>query len=141
PSLEAGTSPPKDVPGAQFKALLGQSGGEALGADVRQDMESRLGYDFGDVRVHHDPPARAASAMLNANAFTMGADIYFGAGKYAPGSGAGRSLLAHELTHVVQQANGLQTGVIQRSVDDLVDGLAKRVGKEALDTLRSAMKP
>ncbi len=72
-------------------------------------MESRFGYDFTDVRVHTD--TRAAEA-LNARAFTMGKDVVFGAGQYSPWTTAGKKLIAHELTHVVQQGN--QTNRVAR---------------------------
>jgi hypothetical protein len=74
--------------------------GEALPGQTRAYFEDRFGHDFGDVRVHRDAEvARAAGAR----AFTLGHDIVFGAGQYQPATRAGRRLLAHELTHVVQQ--------------------------------------
>jgi hypothetical protein len=66
-------------------------------------MGERMGTDFSDVRVHTDPQAVQMSKDLGAQAFTVGKDVYFGAGKYDTGSGEGKRLLAHELTHVVQQ--------------------------------------
>src|SRR5688572_7996847 len=69
-------------------------------------MEARLGADFRDVRVHSDQSSAASAESLEANAYTAGRDIYFGAGKYAPTSQEGQHLLAHELTHVQQQAAG-----------------------------------
>jgi hypothetical protein len=66
-------------------------------------MESRLGHDFGQVRVHIDAKSADAARAVNAVAYTIGRDIVFTAGQYAPESAAGRRLLAHELTHVVQQ--------------------------------------
>jgi hypothetical protein len=69
-------------------------------------MEPRFGADFGGVRVHTDGSAVQMSRDLQAQAFTTGQDIYFGAGKYAPESEDGKRLLAHELTHVVQQTEG-----------------------------------
>jgi hypothetical protein len=78
------------------------SAGSGLDAGDRAFMERRLGRDFGHVRVHSGAQASAAAASVNANAFTVGHDVVFGGGKYAPGTAAGRRLLAHELTHVVQ---------------------------------------
>jgi hypothetical protein len=66
-------------------------------------MESRFGHDFGTVCVHTDAKAAASARAVNAIAYTVGRDIVFGAGQYAPESPTGRRLLAHELTHVVQQ--------------------------------------
>lgn len=77
--------------------------GRALDAGLRATMESRLGGAFGDVRVHTDAQASASAAAVGARACTLGTDIVFGAGRYRPDSAAGQSLVAHELTHVLQQ--------------------------------------
>ncbi len=66
-------------------------------------MESRFGQDFSWVRIHDDTTAHRAASALDARAFTLEEHIAFGAGQYAPGTRSGRSLLAHELTHVLQQ--------------------------------------
>jgi hypothetical protein len=86
-----------------------QSSSEALAAPVQQEMSSRFSFDFGHVRVHRDSEAARASELLGARAFTMGSHIVFGDGTYAPETPEGKGLLAHELTHVVQQrgASGL----------------------------------
>jgi hypothetical protein len=89
-----------------------QGSGSPLSDDVRSFMEPRFGTDFSGVRIHSDGQAGELSQTLQAKAFTHGQDIYFGAGQYSPGTGAGKRLLAHELTHVVQQAGG--GGKIQR---------------------------
>ena len=81
--------------------------GQALDNGVRDQMEPALGADFGGVRVHTDGRADGLNRDLNARAFTTGQDIFFRQGEYSPGSSGGRELLAHELTHVVQQ-NGKQ---------------------------------
>jgi uncharacterized protein DUF4157 len=80
-----------------------RGGGAPLGAEVRRNMEASLGADLGGVRVHTGPRADGLSHALNARAFTTGSDVFFRSGAYDPGSSAGRELLAHELTHVVQQ--------------------------------------
>lgn len=80
------------------------SAGAALEPAERTFMESRFGTGLGHVRVHVGSEASAAAASVNANAFTVGDDVVFGGGKYASGSVAGRRLLAHELTHVVQHS-------------------------------------
>ncbi len=69
-------------------------------------MESRLGADLGSVRVHTGPQADASARALGARAYTVGQDIVFGNGEYRPDSHAGRHLLAHELSHTIQQGNG-----------------------------------
>lgn len=79
------------------------SPGHPLDADTRQYMEPRFGQDFSRVRVHHDSDAHQSAAALRADAFTVGEQIVFSAGQFAPRSQAGRLLLAHELAHVVQQ--------------------------------------
>ena len=82
------------------------SGGRPLEPEVRTDMESRMGHDFGDVRVHDDSAAAASASAVNAHAYTVGSNIVFQRDTYDPGSSDGRTTLAHELTHVVQQRSG-----------------------------------
>ncbi|SDP50043.1 protein of unknown function [Nakamurella panacisegetis] len=82
------------------------SGGAPLASDVRSDMEAALGHDFSDVRVHTDGAAHQSARAVNAQAYTVGHDVVFQQGRYEPSSEAGRHMLAHELTHVVQQRNG-----------------------------------
>jgi hypothetical protein len=94
---EAGESPVHDVV---------RSGGTPLDAGVRVDMESRFGQDFGDVRVHTGGAAHESAKSVNAQAYTVGSDIVFQNDRYDPSSDSGKHMLAHELTHVVQQRNG-----------------------------------
>jgi hypothetical protein len=82
------------------------SSGRPLDPDVRTDMEQRLGHDFSDVRVHDDSAAAASAQTVNAHAYTVGSNIVFQRDRYDPGSTEGRTTLAHELTHVVQQRSG-----------------------------------
>lgn len=82
------------------------SAGAPLPADLRADMEGRFGHDFGDVRVHNDAAAHASAKSVNAQAYTVGSNIVFDSGRYDPGSDAGKHMIAHELTHVVQQRSG-----------------------------------
>ncbi len=88
---------------AQVAAVLGQGGGEPLDAATRAFFEPRFGHDFGQVRVHTGARGAASAAAVNALAYTVGHHIVFAPGQFAPGTAAGRALLAHELTHVVQQ--------------------------------------
>jgi len=84
--------------------------GATLPAAIREQMESSFGADFSNVRIHNDSSAVQMSRDLNAQAFTHGSDIYFNSGKYDANSKGGKHLLAHELTHVVQQnGSSLQT--------------------------------
>jgi hypothetical protein len=80
-----------------------RSGGQPMSPAVRREFEPRFGQDFGGVRIHTSPEAAQVSREINARAFTIGRDVMFGAGQYAPETMEGQKLLAHELTHVVQQ--------------------------------------
>jgi hypothetical protein len=100
-----------------------RGGGQALDHGVRGQMENSFGADFGGVRVHTDERADTLNHTLSARAFTTGQDIFFRQGEYNPGSSGGRELLAHELTHVVQQ-NG---DGIQRKMDVSQPGDAHEV--------------
>lgn len=85
-----------------------KGGGSPLSNEVRAFMEPRFDADFSQVRIHTNSDAVQMNRELNAQAFAHGRDIYFGAGKYNPGSSDGKHLLAHELTHVVQQTGRIQ---------------------------------
>jgi hypothetical protein len=90
----------------QLRAHQGQ--GSPLPGAVRDFMEPRFGADFSGVRIHTDASAAQLNRRLSAQAFTHGQDIYLGAGKYHPSAAAGKQLLAHELTHVIQQTGGVR---------------------------------
>lgn len=80
-----------------------RSSGQSLGPETRPSMDRRFGFDFSKVRIHSDSQAAQSAAALNAQAYTLGNHIVFGANEYTPQTKAGRSLIAHELAHVVQQ--------------------------------------
>jgi len=101
----------EDVP-ASVDKVLGSSG-RPLDAPVRKDMESRFGHDFSQVRVHLGSLAEQSARDVNAHAYTVGHDIVFSDGQFKPGTREGSLVLAHELTHVVQQGGG-ESGVLQR---------------------------
>lgn len=86
------------------------SAGQPLDGATRSFMESRFGHDFSGVRVHTDARAQESARAVNALAYTVGRDVVFGSGQYAPRTKEGRRLIAHELTHTLQQssANALQ---------------------------------
>ncbi len=88
--------------------------GDRLPDESRSFMESRFGADFSDVNVHTGSQSEVLNRSLNAQAFTHGSDVYFGEGKYNPESHQGKHLLAHELTHVVQQGNAPVSPKIQK---------------------------
>ncbi|HKP14008.1 MAG TPA: DUF4157 domain-containing protein, partial [Blastocatellia bacterium] len=98
----ASASASTDAPPIVHQAIA--SSGQPLDSTTRGFMESRFGYDFSGVRVHAGAVAAQSAREVNARAYTVGHDIVFGAGRFAPGTQAGRRLLAHELTHVVQQS-------------------------------------
>ena len=81
-------------------------------------MQSSFGFDFSHVNIHTDTGAVQMSKELHAQAFTQGSDIYFNSGKYDPQTTTGKQLLAHELTHVVQQQETINKKSIQRSCHD-----------------------
>jgi len=80
------------------------SPGGLLGDGVRQDMEQRFGHDFSRVRVHSGGGAERSVHEVNARAYTLGHNLVFGPGRFAPGTAQGQRLLAHDLTHVVRQS-------------------------------------
>lgn len=114
------------------------SPGRPLDEPVRADMESRLGHDFSDVRVHDDGAAHASAASVNAHAYTVGSHMVFQRDAYDPSSSAGQQTLAHELTHVVQQRSGPVDGTATGggiAVSDPSD----RFEREAAATAERAM--
>jgi hypothetical protein len=100
-----------EAPSSVVRAL--SSLGQRLEPEVRQDMESRFGHDFSHVRVHSDHIANQSARDVNANAYTVGSNVVFGANQFAPGISRGRRLLAHELTHVIQQSSIDRIGTSQ----------------------------
>ncbi|MFN6326063.1 MAG: DUF4157 domain-containing protein, partial [Aphanizomenon sp.] len=86
--------------------------GQRLDENIRQPMEKAFGgVDFSQVKVHNDTQSDQLNQSIQARAFTTGTDVFFRGGEYNPGSRGGQELIAHELTHVVQQSGG----VVQRS--------------------------
>ncbi|MFI8420283.1 DUF4157 domain-containing protein [Streptomyces sp. NPDC085479] len=98
PAGEGARSPVHDV--------LASGGGQPLDAATRGDMEARMGADFSDVRIHTDAAADASAKGIGAHAYTVGNNVVFQREAYDPASPRGRTTLAHELTHVIQQRSG-----------------------------------
>jgi hypothetical protein len=96
----------EDEPASPVRDVIGKGGGRPLEPEVRGLMESRLAADFGDVRVHTDHAASESARAISAQAYTVGSDVVFQSGRYEPASPSGQRMLAHELTHVVQQRSG-----------------------------------
>lgn len=105
----------QEVDGQESVRQATAAGGRGLEAGTLQLMGERLGHDFNGVRVHTGGAAEASAASFGATAYTTGSDIVFGSGSYAPGTDRGDHLLAHELTHVVQQSQGPVAGTPQSS--------------------------
>jgi Domain of unknown function (DUF4157) len=126
-----------------------QSGGGApLPEPIRVPMQERLGTDLGGVRVHTDATAATLARSVQAQAFTSGQDVFFGAGNYQPQSASGRELIAHEVVHVAQQRSG-ELGFSGRISDpadpaevearSLAPGLARSVDVGVVDPLSASV--
>jgi hypothetical protein len=101
----AGTGPAIVPAGIEASIeAMSAAGGSPLSPELRALFEPRFGYDFGGVRVHTGAAAAGAAETLGARAFTVGHDVFFAAGEYQPTSAQGQRLVAHELTHTIQQA-------------------------------------
>ena len=94
--------------------VVGSGGGKHLDDNTMSFMENRFGYNFSNVKIHTNGLAAKSAESINAHAYTSGTNIVFNEGKYNPGSNEGKKLLAHELTHVVQQGNNVATKRLQR---------------------------
>ncbi|RPI31617.1 MAG: DUF4157 domain-containing protein [Chloroflexota bacterium] len=102
-----------------------RGGGQPLDDSVRTGMESAFGTDFSGVRVHDSSEDSNLSRDLGAKAFTVGQDIFFNEGEYQPQSSGGQQLLAHEMTHVVQQSSGAVSGGSRMTVGAPGDAFEK----------------
>ncbi|MCG7525314.1 DUF4157 domain-containing protein [Streptomyces sp. OfavH-34-F] len=110
----ARSAAPEEAEGAEEAAaprspvhdVVGSGGGTPLDPETRVDMESRMGADFSDVRIHNDAAAHESAKGVGAHAYTVGNDVVFQRDAYDPSSPQGRTTLAHELTHVIQQRSG-----------------------------------
>ncbi len=113
---------------ADRNALPNSVDGDALDPGVRVYFESRIGHDFSNVRVHAGPKAAQVAEMLDARALTVGRNILFARGEYAPHTRGGRTLLAHELVHVVQQSPRHHRGEygLARTISRAAHGMIQR---------------
>jgi hypothetical protein len=108
--------------GSQINAARGS--GTSLPIPSRALFEGRFGYDFRQVRIHTGANAASLARSVNARAFTMGRDIFFGANQYSPETSTGQRLVAHELTHVIQQGSGLRLQRATEPSSPCLDSLA-----------------
>ncbi|WP_423126905.1 eCIS core domain-containing protein [Gaoshiqia sp. Z1-71] len=104
-------------PGFESSLSNSKGNGSPLPGGVKSQMEAGFGADFSQVRVHTGSPAVQMNKAVGAQAFTHGNDIYFNEGKFNPESTSGRHLIAHELTHTVQQGASVQPKMIQKEED------------------------
>ncbi len=111
----SGAMAPRTAPSSLHDVL--NSSGQQLDSATRAFFEPRFGYDLSHVRVHSDPLADQSARDVNAQAYTVGSQIVFGTGRFSPGTMEGRRLLAHELTHVIQQGRSARS--IQRQTEGL----------------------
>ncbi|MEE6288298.1 DUF4157 domain-containing protein [Georgenia sp. MJ173] len=118
--------------------VVGSGGGQPMETGLRREMESRLGSDFSDVRIHTDTAATASAQAVNAHAYTVGSNVVFQRDRYDPASTAGRTMLAHELTHVVQQRSGPVDGT-ETGTGVKVSDPGDRFEREAAATAEAAM--
>jgi len=121
---EASGSTPKVTPKLESNISAIRGGGRPLPESVRAFYEHRFGHDFSNVRVHTDSRADASTRSVDAFAFTLGSDISFRSGHYSPNTQTGQRLLAHELTHVVQQRGGSESLGIRRAPFGIARGIA-----------------
>lgn len=117
---------PEEVPPIVYEVL--RSAGQPLEASTRSSMGERLGHDFSRVRIHSDARAAESARAVNARAYTVGPNVVFGHGEYAPRSIEGDALIAHELTHVVQQSTA--AGIPQHGL--LIDPPSSSLEREAV---------
>jgi len=103
------------------------SGSHSMDSRTREFMESRFGYDFSHVKVHSDSKAAESARSVNALAYTVGRDIVFGAGQYQPHSPDGLRLVAHELTHVIQNRAHLSSDLKAGTISDIGENEANEV--------------
>lgn len=128
----------------QFEQQLNQTKGNGADLDknTRSFMEPRFGADFSHVRVHTDATAVQMNREVNAQAFTYGNDIYFNSGKYSPHSTTGKELLAHELTHVIQQSSdnlSIQRDDNEATTDTTDDTAWATATKTAVERIQDAV--
>ncbi|HVB23348.1 MAG TPA: DUF4157 domain-containing protein [Ktedonobacteraceae bacterium] len=116
PQADTGTAIANVPP--EVHSVLSSGSGRPLDTTTRAFMEPRFGHDFSRVRVHTNSDAADAARAIQARAYTVGRNIVFAPGEYSPESGRGRTLLAHELTHVVQQGFGTRQQAVQMKKND-----------------------
>jgi len=136
---DGATSPVQDV--------VGSGGGSPLDAGVRTSMEGAFGTSFEQVRVHTDDRASKSAESVGANAYTVGSDVVFRSGQFDPGTPTGQRTLAHELAHVVQQAQGpvdgsdAPGGIRMSSPSDRFEVAAEETADDVMASVQREVAP
>ncbi len=144
----------KSANSIESKLKTTKGNGQTLGGKAKQDMESGFGADFSNVKIHTDAKAAEMSEQIGAQAFTHGNDVYFNQGKYDPESTEGKALLAHELTHTIQQeganekeASASNETAIEKDSDEATMGFMQRMlsggkemGKKIMPKLKGGLR-
>jgi hypothetical protein len=121
-------------PDVQATIAQARGGGRALDMRLRDRFAEGLGEPLNDVRVHTDERADALAQSVSARAFTSGSDVFFASGEYRPGSSDGDRLIAHEVTHVVQQRGAPDSGPMEvSSPGDALETEADEVSRDLAD--------
>jgi|GEM_PF-5359195 len=139
PSSSEGQNVPQVSSGLTSRLNSTKGKGNPLSDGVSKEMGKNIGSDFNNVRVHTDSNAIQMSKELGAKAFTHGNDIYFNSGKYNPESSSGKHLLAHELTHTLQQSQGIQLSFLEsifgKSNEDIAEEIKDQNGGNNIEAL------
>ena len=138
PILQASSPGPAAVEASPTVHQVLATPGRSLDPGTRGFMERRFDYDFSGVRVHSDPAAEQSARDINANAYTVGQNIVFGAGHFAPHHADGRRLLAHELAHVVQQGGSNYPAATQGKCEQDANDAARSVGNGLSPVVRTS---
>lgn len=123
PNLQLKSNGTEGAVSPQIESGINQARGKgrSLESGLQNQLSQAMGADFSGVRIHADTKANQLSQSLNARAFTSGQDVFFKQGEYQPGSQSGQTLIAHELTHVVQQnSSGQANPIAQRQTDTVI---------------------
>ena len=128
---EETTSMKSNTLGHLRESLAQTNSGTSLDSNLRSELEPQFGHSFENVRVHSDTQADQMAKSINANAFTTGQDVYFREGMFKPESGEGKKLLAHELTHTIQQSRGTSIGDARVSISQPDDALEQAAHAQA----------
>jgi hypothetical protein len=138
PEEEEGAVQAFAVPAAQHPGVISPSRvlarlghGQPLSHGLRADMETAFASDFSHVRVHNDQSAAALAATLGAHAYTVGEHVAFAPGRYHPETAGTRRLVAHELTHVVQQRHGLSGNILRQGIGESGDSYEQQAEQMA----------